>query len=411
MKKFTLIFVGFFCITALVYAQNANVKTYFDDHFIGGLAEDGEYIWVGVDSLLIIMNKTSGVTFNHTLPISSEYNSSDRYASSISLDSNGLAWITCFGPIPYLVTFDGIKTWTEIPIPTAWFSGLVIDKNDKVWASTIEGLHQYDGTNWIDYNASNTSLPYSSFTSLAVDNHNNKWLGLTLGLGEAPVFLVKFDDVEFTMYQSGYLNGIGGMIWSIDTTAPRTVWMGTYRNGLIKYDGIGWEVYNTSNSEIPPEGVQNVKVEGTNIIWLSTQNGLTRFDRENWETFNTENSMLPSNSINSILIDENGTKWVGTDKGLISFGGNILGTSDKQTFGVDFKLFPNPVKDFITLIMPPEVIDSTLEIFNIQGKLMKSSRVTADNYKIDTSNLASGMYFIRLQMTNGIVIKKFVKQN
>jgi len=409
MKNFTIIFVWLFFISALVYAQNADVKTYFDDHFIGGLATHGEYIWVGVDSLLIIMNKTSGTTFSHTLPISSEYKSSDRYASSISLDNNGQAWIRCIGPVPYLLKFDGVKTWTEIPIPSPWFSDLIVDKNNNIWAATHLGLHKYDGIGWIDYNALNTDMPCSSVTALAVDEQNNKWLGLSFDGLKGPGYLVEFDDQQFTTYPcSSYTT-----IWSIDVSLSGTVWMGTWLSGLIKFDGTGFAVYNPSIPGLPANSFEYVNVEGESIVWLSPTIGigLIRFDRVNWETFNTDNSMLPSNHINSILVEENGTKWVGTDKGLISFKGSTLSALYEQNSGVQFNLFPNPANDFINLKVPLDFAGSTIEVFNIQGKVMKTVRMINNDYKMDTSDLASGMYFIRLQNNNGMAIKKFIKQN
>lgn len=413
MKKFTIIFVGFFCVMTFLNAQNTDTKTYFDDRFVGALADDGDFLWAGVDSLLVKLDKVSGATIaTYTIPISIQYDDKDRHASSISLDSNGLAWVTCIGPVPYLETFNDDTGWTEIPIPTSFLSGLIIDENDVVWVSTILGLHKYDGSGWIDYNSlTNVELPYSSFTALALDSQNNKWLGLTLGFSQAPILLTKFNGTLFNVYVSTCLDGIGGTIGSIGISPPNTVWMGTHGNGLVKFDGIHWEVYNTSNSELPSNSVQNVTAEGANIVWMSTVNGLTRFDGETWTTFNTDNSNLPSNTITSILIDNNKTKWIGTDLGLISFAGNALSSSDEPNFGKEFKLFPNPAKDFITLKMPTQSNGSTIEIYNILGNNIKSLKMTNDTFKIDISDLANGIYLIRLRTDNGIAIKKFVKQN
>lgn len=413
MKKFTLIFASLFCFTTFLNAQNTSSKTYFDDLYVGALVNDVETIWASVDSLLIKIDKISGETISYTLPVSSEYQDPNRYGSSISLDSNGWAWITCIGPVTYLEAFDGEMSWTEIPIPSTWLSGLIIDQNDKVWASTILGLHEYNETGWIDYNVlTNIELPFSSFTALAVDSQNNKWLGLTPpGIGMTPIFLTKFDDEQFTVFTSDYLEGTGGTIGSIDISPPGIVWMGTHSNGLVKFDGTNWDAYNSSNSDLPPGMVQNVTVEGANIVWLSTESGLTRFDGENWKTFNTDNSNLPSNTINSILIDENTTKWVATDQGLISFAGSALSTSDEQNIKVEFKLFPNPTNDFITLKMPSDGIGSTIEIFNILGKSMKSIKIASNNYKIDISDLANGVYLFRLQTKDGMAFKKFIKQD
>ena len=412
MKKFTLFFVGFFCISVFLSGQNSDIKTYFDGQYVAGLADDGQILWVGVDNLLVKMDKTSGETSSYVLPNPNEYLGISTFASSISLDQNGTAWIVCAGPLPYLERFNLDNSWTDIPLPSSWFSGLVIDQNDKVWASTIAGLHEYDGMGWIDYNCStNVELPYSSFTALAVDNFNNKWLGLTFGLGEAPIFLVKFNDVLFTLYTSALLNGTGGMISSIDNGSPSTVWMGTHENGLVKFDGIHWEAYNTSNSELPSNSVQNVTVEGANNVWMSTEYGLTRFDGDTWKTFDTNNSNLPSNTINSIMIDANTTKWVATDLGLISFAGSALSVSDELYSGVEFKLFPNPAKDVITLKMSSEDIGSTIEVFNILGKAVKTMKMTNNSYKMDVSDLANGMYLIRVHTKNGLAIKKLVIRN
>ena len=405
MKKITLILFAFYFITTFLNAQNNDVKTYFNDQIIGGIASNGEIIWVGVDSLLVKMDKITGETISYKIPVSNEYNDKDRHASSISINKNGLLWVTCNGPLPYLETFNGYKNWNEIPLPNPWFSGLIIDKDNKVWGSTIVGLFNYEGTDWIYYNASNSSI-----TTLAFDNENNKWLGLTpLGLGTAPGYLGKFDGSVFNIYNSDYLNGIGGNIWSIDISSSGIVWMGTFGNGLVKYNGTNWEVFNSTNSEIPQGWIKYVTIEEDNIIWFSTESGLTRFDGEIWQTFNTENSMLPSNTINSILIDENGTKWVGTDKGLISFAGKALSTSENQFSEVKYKLFPNPAKDYINI--KTQLVDeaSIIEIYNIVGKSVKKLKTSSNYNSIDISDLANGLYILSIKSSNGITVQKFVK--
>ncbi|WP_223549883.1 T9SS type A sorting domain-containing protein [Aestuariivivens sp. NBU2969] len=416
MKNIALFFIGFFCITAFIFAQNVELKIYFEDHYVGGLASDGDNIWVGVDNTLVKMEKSTGATIaSYTIPMSNTYPDPNSHVSSISLDGNGMAWITCQGITPYLEIFSGGENWTEIPVP-GLFTGIVVDKDDKIWVTAHNDLYEFDGTELIGYDWSNTGMTLSAFSSIAVDDQNNKWLGLTSGFiypGRAmpPMYLVKFDGVQFTMLTTDCLNQVEGMIYSIDISTEGIVWMGTIGNGLISFDGTNWEVYNSSNSGLPHDLLWNVTVEGANIIWMSTESGLTRFDGITWETFNTNNSMLRSNAINSILVDDNGTKWVGTDKGLISFTGNNLDVSNYQYSQLQFNLFPNPANDFITLKMPLEFTNSTVEIYNTLGKSMKSFEALEKTINIDVSTFANGLYFIRLQTANGVVIKKFVKQN
>ena len=419
MKKFTLIFAGFLCIVAFLNAQNNNVKTYFNDHFVGGLADDGDIIWVGVDNNVVKMDKIYGVALiSYTIPISNEYEYTDRHASSISLDNSGLLWITSPSGVGgyglegnYIVTFSGEKGWLEIPWPDLYYANLTIDKEDKVWVSEILGLHVYNGFNWIDYITRSAEWPYN-LTAFTIDNQNNKWLGLAkIGYYLWPAVLAKFEAMSYTVFTSPFLDGSGSTIWSMDVSSLGTVWMGTEGNGLVKFDGTNWEVYNWSNSGLPNNSVRNVTAEGANLIWMSTPSGLTRFDGVTWRTFNTGNSMLPSNTINSILIDENGTKWVGTDKGLISFPGSSLSILDVDKTGIELQLYPNPANDFIILKTPMDLLDSTIEIYNILGKDVKSIKMDNKHYEIDIRDLAIGMYFVRLQTKEGMVIKKFVKLN
>ncbi|WP_242133911.1 T9SS type A sorting domain-containing protein [Aestuariivivens marinum] len=416
MKNIALFFIGFFCITAFIFAQNAELKIYFEDHYVGGLASDGDNIWVGVDNTLVKMEKSTGQTIvSYTLPISNlDPDPINRHAYKILLDSNGLAWVVCT-PFPYLEKFNGDNNWTEIPVP-GLFTGIVVDKDDKIWVTAHNDLYEFDGTELIGYDWSNTGMTLSAFSSIAVDDQNNKWLGLTSGFiypGRAmpPMYLVKFDGVQFTMLTTDCLNQVEGMIYSIDISTEGIVWMGTIGNGLISFDGTNWEVYNSSNSGLPHDLLWNVTVEGANIIWMSTESGLTRFDGITWETFNLDNSIMPSNTINSILVDDNATKWVGTEKGLISFTGNNLDVSNYQYSQLQFNLFPNPANDFITLKLPLEVTDSTVEIYNTLGKSMKSFKTLEKTINIDVSTFANGLYFIRLQTANGVAVKKFVKQN
>jgi ligand-binding sensor domain-containing protein len=69
------------------------------------------------------------------------------------------------------------------------------------------GLAKFDGVNWTVYNTSNSGLPLTMLSSIAIDGEGNKWIG-------------------------------------------------TYGGGLAKFDGVNWTVYNTSNSGLPFNDVQ-----------------------------------------------------------------------------------------------------------------------------------------------------------
>lgn len=69
---------------------------------------------------------------------------------------------------------------------------------------------------------------------------------------------------------------------------------------------------------LPQISVQTMVQDADGFIWLGTQNGLARFDGVQFEVFNTANSPnLPSNLITSLLIDAKQQLWVGTANGLV----------------------------------------------------------------------------------------------
>jgi hypothetical protein len=78
----------------------------------------------------------------------------------------------------------------------------------------------------------------------------------------------------------------------------------------------------------------------------------------------------------------------------------------------DFALFPNPAKSLITI--SSTIIGSVkvnYEIVDILGKVVIQSENTgSDKFSIDINVLNSGIYFLRLQVNNSLVVKKFVKE-
>lgn len=85
-------------------------------------------------------------------------------------------------------------------------------------------------------------------------------------------------------------------------------------------------------------------------------------------------------------------------------------TSITEKLNDSIKIIPNPAFNFITISNLPEDI-STIEIFDMMGtdlsssKIILSSKIESSNIKVDISNLAVGVYYIKI----GNTVKKFVK--
>ncbi|MCX6258124.1 MAG: SBBP repeat-containing protein [Bacteroidia bacterium] len=84
-----------------------------------------------------------------------------------------------------------------------------------------------------------------------------------------------------------------------------------------------------------------------------------------------------------------------------SSGINELGNS------IDVTVFPNPAGNFIETETPPH---SVINIFNIEGQLIRTIQANNTKSTVDISALTAGMYIIKVVTVKGIAVRKFVKQ-
>ena len=100
-------------------------------------------------------------------------------------------------------------------------------------------------------------------------------------------------------------------IQTIEIDQSDNKWIGTYDDGLVKYDGTNWTVYNMANSGLPSNAVQCITADQSNNLWIGV-GYLVKFDGTNWTIYTTSNSGLPKAEVSCISIDESGNKWIGT---------------------------------------------------------------------------------------------------
>jgi len=95
------------------------------------------------------------------------------------------------------------------------------------------------------------------------------------------------------------------------------------------------------------------------------------------------------------------------------FGENTFSdvkTVDFNTLKATVNLFPNPVVDYVTVDFT-EIVDASFTIYNLAGQIVRQNSSIAQNQIIiETNDLESGQYSIRIQTTdNQIITKQFVK--
>ena len=79
-----------------------------------------------------------------------------------------------------------------------------------------------------------------------------------------------------------------------------------------------------------------------------------------------------------------------------------------ENFTIQTSIFPNPTSDVVNIICNTMI--NSIQLVNNNGQVVYSNNVNEDKTTIDTSNLSTGHYFIRIFTNNGISSTKLIIQ-
>lgn len=203
-------------------------------------------------------------------------------------------------------------------------------------------LYSCEKTNYVDKTPGNPNTSFKLkilanyfITSIAFDSKGNAWIG-TFKQG-----LIKYNPNETVVYNS--TNSIlqsNMVIWDIAVDSKDNVWIGC--DGIIKYDGKKFTHYNTSNSPIPEDFVYSIAIDSKDNVWFTScrfkEGGFVKFDGTNWKVYTPDNSDLPVNSVKSIAIDNYDNVWLALSEivnntYLIKISGTIWKTYTSEDLG------------------------------------------------------------------------------
>ncbi len=98
---------------------------------------------------------------------------------------------------------------------------------------------------------------------------------------------------------------------------------------------------------------------------------------------------------------------------VLNAGTQALTSADENTILADnlVELAPNPVMDQLNIQLYNNIEANNYEIYNLSGQQILKNNIgkSVDNFDIDVTSLNQGMYILRVNTNDGIIIKKFVK--
>jgi len=87
-----------------------------------------------------------------------------------------------------------------------------------------------------------------------------------------------------------------------------------------------------------------------------------------------------------------------------------LGINNMNSQCDNLILYPNPANNMITVKTVPTTKDDFASIYNIQGELIQQKLLQNTKTEIDISNLAKGMYVVKVSNMETTIVKHFVKE-
>jgi len=166
--------------------------------------------------------------------------------------------------------------------------------------------------NWINYSVENTNSIMSEkyLIGANLDAYGKHWYCTARG---AEVY----NGNEWVSYNTGNSGLPDNYINEVKSGPNGKLWFAT-KAGVASFDGTNWTVYNVDNSGLSNNNARGLTFDSKGVLWVATYyGGLCKFDGSEWTTFNKDNSGIKSNTILNIRIDSTDGIWMGTSKGVV----------------------------------------------------------------------------------------------
>jgi len=168
-----------------------------------------------------------------------------------------------------------------------------------------------------------------------------------------------------------------------------------------QYDMDTLTLINNSHNEAEVRTTGNrVDVRFNNLMFAVDGNGNLLYK------IKSRNGLVAGNSVAvkaNIYFDYNFP--IETDSAITTF--SVLGLNDNE-IDASVKIYPNPSKDIIKIDASGSI--KTLQLYDIQGRLLQIGIVNEASASLDISNRATGIYLLKITTDKGIKVEKIIKQ-
>jgi ligand-binding sensor domain-containing protein/signal transduction histidine kinase len=269
-----------------------------------------------------------------------------RYAAAEGLESNhinclwqdhrGFLWV---GTISGLYRFDGytFRAFKRDPADSTSLSDNIVnvlyeDPFNVLWIGTTNGLNVFDHrtekfTHYRNEQAAANIVAANFIQALWGDARGTIWIGTHGGVHQFDRTTRKFSKVELTLHGPPGPEPLD--FPAILGDDGNTFWLGTFKQGLLKFDAAARTLEQYLHNPADPRGLGSNNIlaiykSRNGTIWVGThKGGLARISREQ-KPITAVEVALPDRqtfqTIGAIIEDAEGILWLGTSgAGLIAY--------------------------------------------------------------------------------------------
>lgn len=279
--------------------------------------------------------------------------------NDLAFAADGSAWTVSERDVVHWDATTGEGVPYPVPAGNAFLSSLAIDSHGGLWVGSVNGVLQFDGTQWITHTVSTQSTASYPIWTLAIGPDGQVWAAnggknvfhfdgkawieekvpgdeeereiyklIVTPNGEvwAQSFsnIYRFDGTQWTTYSRNQI-GMGGGYLPLAVGPDNSIWVGMMgvregEEGMAHFDGQTWTLYQ----EMDGPGTNlltDITVSPDGSVWCSTwDRGVLHFDGQQWRLYTVADG-LPGNDIQVVATAPDGSVWAGSLAGLARFDG------------------------------------------------------------------------------------------
>lgn len=316
---------------------NGNFEVFLADSSRDGIPEnpvfnlyqdDRGFIWIKTMNYITRYSPESGEfsKFRHFTEDSNFDEGDNNFA--ILKDHTGKLWMGTKDGLNYFN--DTLERFTRYQSDTGSLSNNTIhdiyeDTSGTLWIGTDKGLNKYNRTTgefsryYLD--SININREVNSINDICIDQEGLFWVGTNAGLYLFKPQKGTFEKPGKLLHISSRLNEI--QINEIRNFNPKVLWVGTLQ-GLTKLQKNlkDFRLYKKDDENQPlfaDNLIASIYKDQYNRIWVGTwNNGLFRFDRNSLqlESFTNQHPYIAGNDVHALFTDNRKRMWIGTEQGI-----------------------------------------------------------------------------------------------